>query len=123
MVNLRKRPLLELAVAALAVVLIAAGGFGFVGGRSTPRSSAQGGTNVAIKNFKFEPATLTVPVGATVTWTNDDAQAHTVTGSEPVGSSNGIDPSKTYQRSFAAPGSYSYQCSFHPFMTGTVQVG
>jgi amicyanin len=82
----------------------------------------QGGTAVSISNFKFNPATLTVPVGATVTWTNQDEEPHTVAGKDGSFHSPGMDTHGTYSFTFTTPGSYDYICSIHPFMTGTVVV-
>jgi amicyanin len=82
----------------------------------------QGGTAVAIADFKFSPATLTVPVGTTVTWTNQDEEPHTLAAKDGSFHSPGIDTHGTYSFTFTTPGSYDYICSIHPFMTGTVVV-
>jgi plastocyanin len=81
---------------------------------------------INIESFAFHPASLTVAPGATVTVHNADSTTHTVTAS---GASQGafntgdIGPSKTV--TFTAPtkpGSYSYICNIHQFMTGTLIV-
>lgn len=82
----------------------------------------QGGTAVSISDFKFKPATLTVPVGATVTWTNQDEEPHTIAAKDGSFHSPGLDTHGSYSFTFATPGSYDYVCSIHPFMTGTVVV-
>jgi amicyanin len=82
----------------------------------------QGGTAVSISDFKFNPATLTVPVGATVTWTNKDGEPHTVAAKDGSFHSPGMDTNGTYSFTFTSPGSYDYVCSIHSFMTGTVVV-
>jgi amicyanin len=82
----------------------------------------QGGTAVAISDFKFSPATLTVPVGTTVTWTNQDEEPHTLAAKDGSFHSPGMDTHGTYSFTFTNPGSYDYICSIHPFMTGTVVV-
>jgi amicyanin len=82
----------------------------------------QGGTAVAITDFKFNPATLTVPVGTTVTWTNQDEEPHTLAAKDGSFHSPGMDTHGTYSFTFTTPGSYDYICSIHPFMTGTVVV-
>jgi amicyanin len=94
---------------------------------SAPATSAdspapQGGTAVSISDFKFNPATLTVPVGTTVTWTNQDEEPHTVAAKDGSFHSPGMDTHATYSFTFATPGSFDYICSIHPFMTGTVVV-
>jgi amicyanin len=99
-------------------------------GMQMPSSSAtaaaapapQGGTAVGITDFKFDPATLTVPVGTTVTWTNRDEEPHTVVAKDGSFHSPGMDTNGTYSFTFTTPGSFDYICSIHPFMTGTVVV-
>ncbi len=82
------------------------------------------GDAVAIKNFAFSPATLKVKVGTTVTWTNQDTDAHTVTSAGSGGPlhSAALNAHATYSYTFAKPGTYSYLCTIHPFMTATVEV-
>ena len=77
---------------------------------------------VQIKEFKFVPAVLTVPVGATVTWTNADEEAHTVTATDRAYTSTGLEPKQTYSHRFTQPGTYTYFCALHPHMTATVVV-
>jgi plastocyanin len=83
--------------------------------------AAAGPAAVTINNFMFGPAGLTVKAGSTVTWTNQDEEPHTVVGSglrSPVLGNQG----STYAYTFATPGTYSYNCSIHPYMHGTVTV-
>jgi amicyanin len=82
----------------------------------------QGGAAVAIADFKFSPATLTVPVDTTVTWTNNDGEPHTIAAKDGSFHSPGMDTHGTYSFTFTTTGSYDYICSIHPFMTGTVVV-
>ncbi|MGI8413444.1 MAG: cupredoxin domain-containing protein [Solirubrobacteraceae bacterium] len=93
------------------------------GASSTSSASVSGGaTAVQIKNYNFAPDTLTVKVGTKVTWTNHDATAHTATadgGSFDTGTLN-QGQSKTIV--FMRPGTFSYHCIFHAFMTGTIKV-
>jgi amicyanin len=81
-----------------------------------------GGTPVSISDFKFNPATLTIPAGTTVTWTNQDEEPHTIAAKDGSFHSPGLDTHGTYSYTFTNPGSYDYICSIHPFMTGTVVV-
>ncbi|WP_406438627.1 cupredoxin family copper-binding protein [Streptomyces sp. NBC_00631] len=89
-------------------------------GKGTPVT----GHTVAIKNFAFAPATLKVPVGTTVTWTNQDTDAHTVTSDGSGGPlrSAALATHATYSYTFTEPGTYAYLCTVHPFMTATVEV-
>jgi amicyanin len=88
----------------------------------TDSPAPQGGTAVAITDFKFNPATLTVAVGTTVTWTNQDEEPHTIAAKDGSFHSPGMDTHGTYSFTFTTAGSYDYICSIHPFMTGTVVV-
>jgi plastocyanin len=76
--------------------------------------------SVTIEGFAFSPATVTVNVGDTVTWTNNDGTAHTATGSgfDTGNIAGGASDSVTFQ----SAGSFDYVCSIHPQMTGTVVV-
>jgi len=76
---------------------------------------------VEIKHFKYGPATLTVPVGATVTWVNEDEEPHTVRA-DGVFASAGLDYDETFSFQFTKAGRYTYSCALHPKMTGTVIV-
>lgn len=82
------------------------------------------GDAVAIKNFAFSPATLKVTMGTTVTWINQDTDAHTVTSAGSGGPlhSAALNTHATYSYTFTKPGTYSYLCTIHPFMTATVEV-
>jgi plastocyanin len=94
--------------------------------KGNPYSSGGGGggnpgaNEVWIQNMAFNPTSRTVSAGTTVTWTNKDAAAHTVTGSG-WGSGN-ISQNATFAHTFATAGSYSYHCTIHPSMTGTITV-
>jgi plastocyanin len=90
---------------------------------ATPGSTAPvGGTAVGITDFAFSPATLTVPIGATVTWTNHDAEPHTVAANDGSFHSPGMDTDATYSYTFTKDGTFEYICSIHPMMRGTVVV-
>jgi plastocyanin len=98
-------------------------------GGSTPSSggSAGGSTGgshtITIKNFAFSPGTLTVTAGTTVTVTNDDQVAHTLTG-KTGGFATG-DIAAGQSKTFTAPnspGTYSYFCSIHQYMSGSLVV-
>jgi plastocyanin len=89
----------------------------------TPASP--GGNTISIKNFAFEPSALTVKTGTTVTWVNNDGASHTIvsdTGSPASFSSDPFTTGASYTFTFTQPGTYSYHCSIHPSMKGTVTV-
>jgi plastocyanin len=77
---------------------------------------------VRISGFAFSPDSVTVGVGESVTWTNEDAVAHTATGSGGAFDTERLDPGESTTITFATAGSYAYVCAIHPTMTGTVVV-
>ena len=89
-------------------------------GSSTPGCEAD--------NACYIPAEVTVGVGATVTWTNDDTAAHTVTSGTPTDGPDGVFDSSivmsgnTFEFTFEEAGDYDYFCIVHPWMTGKVIV-
>ncbi len=87
-------------------------------GAGTPQAT------VSIVDFSFNPSTITVVIGVnnTVEWTNNGASDHTVTSDSSLFGSGTLAPGSTFICTFNAAGSYSYHCSFHTFMTGTVDV-
>ena len=87
----------------------------------TPSAPATANT-INISNFAFAPATLSVTTGTTVTWTNRDQVAHTVSDTQDGIASPVLNQSQTYSFKFTKPGTYHYICTIHPFMHGTVIV-
>jgi plastocyanin len=78
-------------------------------------------TTVAIDNFTFAPAELTVKVGTTVTWANHDDIPHLVVSAGKF-RSKALDTDDSFSFTFTNAGSYTYFCSLHPHMTGTIKV-
>jgi plastocyanin len=93
------------------------GGSGGTGGAGGP-----GANEVFIQGMAFSPSSITVSAGTTVTWTNKDAIAHTVTSLTNLFNSGNLNSGGTFSYTFATAGSYSYYCSIHPTMTATVTV-
>lgn len=93
---------------------------------STPAASepaskpASGPQEVRIADFKFVPATLEVPVGTRITWTNEDDAPHNAIG--PGLKTKDLRKGQSDTVTLTKPGTYSYVCTFHPFMKGTVIV-
>ncbi len=76
--------------------------------------------SVNIKSFAFNPVGAVVSVGSTVTWTNQDAVAHTVTG---AGFDSGaMAQNATFAHTFNTKGTFAYHCSFHSSMVASVTV-
>ena len=92
------------------------------GGATTGPAAPVSGNAVSIDNFAFAPATLTVPVGSTVTWTNKDEEPHTVVANDGSFHSPGMGSQATFSYTFAKPGTFDYVCSIHPYMHATVVV-
>jgi plastocyanin len=77
----------------------------------------------------YDPSPLTVSVGTTVIWTNNDGTGHTVTEGNPSGITppNGFDsgilaPGKTFSHNFDMAGAIQYYCTLHPTMLGKILV-
>ena len=85
-------------------------------------AASAGAGAVGIADFKFDPPTISVPVGGSVVWTNNDTQQHTATSAGNF-DAGAIQPGSSATVEFKTAGSFVYICSFHPFMTGTVVVG
>lgn len=91
-----------------------------------PATTAGGGSarsTIEIKNFAFSPKSLTVAPGATVTVTNEDQVAHTLTATKGGFNTGDIAPGQF--KTFTAPnaaGSYPYMCNIHQYMTGMLTV-
>jgi plastocyanin len=78
---------------------------------------------VDIKNYEFFPATLTIGVGESVAFVNEDSVTHTVTTYHVYElDSPRLSPGDSYIHTFNTPGTYSYQCSIHSSMKGTIIV-
>lgn len=90
-------------------------------GDATPRTASKA-YDVEIKDFAFSPATLTVPVGAKITWVNKDEEPHTVVSTSDAFKSKALDTDEQFSFTFAKPGTYKYFCSVHPKMVATVVV-
>ncbi|OBB67420.1 cupredoxin family copper-binding protein [Mycobacterium sp. 852014-50255_SCH5639931] len=91
-------------------------------GSVTPPAAPVSGNQVNIDGFAFAPATLTVPVGTTVTWTNRDEEPHTVAASDGSFHSPGMGTGATFTHTFSDAGTFDYVCSIHPMMHGSVVV-
>lgn len=80
---------------------------------------------VTISNFAYAPKTIKVKVGTKVTWTNNDSVGHDVAADKPSAdapSSELLNKGESYSFTFKKAGTYSYHCTPHPYMRGTVIV-
>ena len=99
-----------------------------IGGTETV-GTQPGGTNpvptevgIQITGFKFDPGTVTIKSGTKVTWTQDDSVPHTIVSDTGLFTSPNLSKGDTYSFTFTTPGTYTYHCSIHPGMTGTIIV-
>ena len=112
----RSRRLATLAAALLLVIAPACGG-----DDDEPQAAA-GGDTVSIEDFVYKPAELTVKSGTTVTFTNKDGFAHTVTAKDKSYDSENLDEGQSFEHTYDEPGTYEYFCAIHNSMTGSVVV-
>jgi plastocyanin len=98
---------------------------------STPKPAAPAGsapvnpvdvTKVNISNFAFDPLSVTIKVGQTVTWVNQDNVAHTVVADDSSWASDNLQTGAAFSHTFTTAGTFPYHCSIHPSMKGTVVV-
>jgi plastocyanin len=103
----------------LAAALAAAPAAGIAGETAM---TAQAPAAVAIHNFHFVPETLTVAAGTMVTWTNTDADVHSINDRGHAFHSGALDTKDTFSYTFTRPGEFTYFCTFHPMMVGKIIV-
>src|SRR5215212_7184621 len=101
-------------------VLVAAGAFLARVGPIAAHQDAD--VEVQVVDFAFEPGTVPVPVGATVTWTNTGNRPHTVTADDGSFDSGRLDPGEQFSQTFDQTGTFTYHCGFHPEMQGSIVV-
>ncbi|MGH8860636.1 MAG: plastocyanin/azurin family copper-binding protein [Jatrophihabitantaceae bacterium] len=113
-----------LAAVAAVGLLTACGGSKPGSGSTAGSTSTKQGTapTVTVKNFAFNAANLTVKKGTKVTWKFEDDTNHNVTSSNGKFKSKDMSKGGTYSFTFNTPGKYSYICSIHQYMTGSVTV-
>jgi plastocyanin len=93
------------------------------GAADTAADAAAESLAVDIKDFAFNPPEITVPVGGSVTWTNNDPVPHTATGLDREALQSGaIAPGESFTQAFDAAGTLEYFCEFHPNMKGSIVV-
>jgi plastocyanin len=75
-----------------------------------------------MKGLAFDPATVTISAGESVTWTNEDSAGHTVVADNGEFKSDTLGNGGSFSFTFDKAGTYPYHCSIHPSMKGTVVV-
>lgn len=125
--------MLDMKKTIIAIAVIAVIGFGIYYIASKPAlivpvsnnstAPATENTTVSIKNFSFNPPTLTVKTGTKITWVNNDSVPHTVTSdASNFFDSKTLSPGESFSFVFTDIGSTNYHCAFHPTMKGDVIV-
>ncbi|MGZ3892459.1 MAG: cupredoxin domain-containing protein [Bacteroidia bacterium] len=82
----------------------------------------QGPNEVYIQNMAFSPTSLYIKANTTVKWTNKDGTDHTVTSTTGLFDSGKLNNGATYSHQFTSEGTYTYKCTIHSGMTGTITV-
>jgi plastocyanin len=101
---------------------MAAAGCGGEAGTATAETSTAPAGKVAIADFDYDPKAVTVQAGTTVTWANSDEAAHTATADDGSFDTGTLEKGDSKAVSLDEPGTYTYYCRFHAFMTATVEV-
>jgi plastocyanin len=97
--------------------------FALAGDMKDADSTSSKQNTIEIKDFAFNPQTITVKSGQTITWINRDEEPHTVVSVEKqFKKSSALDTDQSFTITAGAPGTYTYFCSVHPKMTGTIVV-
>jgi plastocyanin len=92
------------------------------GGGGCSVSSEAAAVTVNIQNFAFDPPEVTAAVGETIGWTNADSAPHTATPDDGGCDTGNIAQNASAGLVFDAAGTYTYHCSVHPNMTGTITI-
>jgi plastocyanin len=112
-----RRPAIKISAAAVAGLVLA--------GAAASSGRLEAGAKTFVVNMQitgFEPQILTVASGDRVTWVNKDLFPHTATADDKAFDSQSIAPTGTWTFVAGKPGTYSYTCTFHPTMKGTIKV-
>ncbi len=90
----------------------------------TPSTSptAPSQVEVTIEGFAYNPVQITVPVGTTVIWKNNDSAPHAVTADDGSFDSGSLSRGDTFSHTFKQAGTLGYYCKFHSSMTAKVVV-
>ncbi len=123
------RHLIRCLVVTAAVVAASCGGYGSSSPTSPTSPSTNSGSTITIGRGVSNATTnafganpLTVPAGATITWTNGDTVRHTSTANAGTWNSGDLAPGASFSVTLSTPGAYPYRCNLHPNMVGTITV-
>ncbi len=122
---MRVRPASIITLALIAAVVAAAAlALSHGSGPSTTSAApAAGGETIEISNFAYSPASVTVKVGTTITFKNEESVEHTATSNtEGLFDTGTLGKGQSVRVKMNKVGTFSYHCSFHAFMHGTIKV-
>ncbi|HEX8917910.1 MAG TPA: cupredoxin domain-containing protein [Chloroflexota bacterium] len=77
---------------------------------------------INVQDLAFRPARVIVSLGTTIIWTNQDGFQHTTTSDRGLWDSGPLNPGAHYLRAFKRAGTFTYHCTIHPFMHGSITV-
>lgn len=118
-----KRIMLLVGLVAGALLLAACSGSSSDETTTTADAPARDDGEVSIEDFAFGPNDITVSVGDTITWTNNEASiSHTTTSDEGIWNSDLLKPGDSFEQTFTEAGTFTYFCSIHPSMTASITV-
>jgi len=109
-------------IALVAVLVTLSVTDGSTSSAATGGGKSGSGTAITIKNFQYSPDPITVKTGATITVTNDDRTVHTVTADDGKFDTGHLADAAQRTITLDAPGTYTYHCDIHNYMTGTIKV-
>jgi plastocyanin len=89
---------------------------------SAPAADAPDANRIVVKDFMFNPNSLTIKAGSSVTWANKDDEPHSVVSDAGLFRSGAMDTNESFTFKFDKPGTYHFTCSIHPRMVGTIVV-
>lgn len=111
------------------LLLVVGGGLFFFMNKNTSQQPVQTGTQqsasknvVIIQGMVFSPPLLTVKVGESVTWTNQDSVGHSATANDNSFDTGILSNGQSNTVTFSKAGTFTYHCKVHPSMTGTIIV-
>jgi plastocyanin len=93
-----------------------------LGALAAANAFAADAPSIEIQKFAFAPKEITIAPGTKVVWINHDETPHAISASDKAYVSKAMDTDDRYEHVFASEGDFSYFCTLHPFMTGTIHV-
>ena len=90
--------------------------------QTTPQARAAAAQGATISGFAFHPGSITATVGDTISWTNEDSAPHTATANDGSFDTGTLPKGGSGSHTFTTAGTFSYHCTIHPSMHGTVTV-